>query len=311
MRAVKPVVPVLMAVILSLCIFNPALGDVRPIPVDMLEHGTPPKADGWIVPGREYRDESIHMMLEEQKNYRAETSKGDITIHWAVIEIKDPSQLRTALSYDSFEVKKAATAPEMASYLNPVVCCNDDYAKINNFKGYVVRQGVLYLDNLDEWPEELKQDVLLIDDRGDFHAVRQASSADVQAYTAKLENLEREVVNAFTFGPVLIVDGEVQEITGETGARGLSHATARTVICQLDTLKYAVFVANSPRSGYGTSCRELAEFIVGIFPDCRIAYNLDGGGSSRLFIGQKRINLANGRREIYGMIYFASAIAEE
>ena len=311
MRAGKPAIGVLTAMILSLCFFLPALGDAGSIPMDMLEHGTPPKAGGWIIPDREYRDESIHVVLEEQKNYKAETSKGNITIHWAVIEIKDPSQLRTALSYDSFEEKKAATAPEMAAYLNPVAACNDDYAKINNFKGYVVRQGILYLNNLDEWPEEQKQDVLMIDDQGDFHAVRQASSADVQSYTAELESNGRKVVNAFTFGPVLIADGEVQEINGESSARELDHATARTVICQLDTLKYAVFVANSPRSGYGIDCRELADFIAGVYPDCRIAYNLDGGGSSRLFIGQKRINLANGRREIYGMIYFASAASEE
>ena len=311
MRKVKPVILFMMTAVLSLCILCPALGDIIPIPVDMREHGMPPTTDGWIIPDREYRDESIHMILEAQKNYRAENSKGNITIYWAVIEIRDPSQLRTALNYDSFDDRKAATAEEMAAYLNPVAAFNDDYAKINNFRGYAVRQGILCLDNLDEWPEELKPDVLLIDNRGDFHAVRQASSADIQAYTEALEGSGRNVVNAFTFGPALVIDGEVQEITGETGARGLSHATARTVICQLDTLKYAVFVANSPRNGYGIGCGELAEFITGIFPDCRIAYNLDGGGSSRLFIGQKRVNLANGRREIYGMIYFASAASEK
>ena len=81
-----------------------------------------------------------------------------------MIEIKDPSQLRTVLSYDSFEVKKAATANEMVPYLNAVVAFNDDYVKMNNFKGYVIRQGEFCLDNLDEWKEGLKQDVLLIDD---------------------------------------------------------------------------------------------------------------------------------------------------
>ena len=311
MRTVKPVFLVLMTLTLSLFIIFPVLGDVRPIPLDMKEHGTPPKAEGWIIPDKEYLDESIHVILEEQKNYRAETSDGNITIHWAVIEIEDPSQLRTCLSYDSFDERKAATAPEMVAYVHPVAACNDDYAKINNFKGYVVRQGVLCLNNLDEWPEELKPDVLLIDDRGDFHAVRQASSADVQACTTELENNERKVVNAFTFGPALVIDGEVQEITQETSARQLSHATARTVICQLDKLKYAVFVANSPQNGYGIDCGELAVFIARIFPECKVAYNLDGGGSSRLFIGQKRINLAYGRREIYGMIYFASAASEQ
>ena len=106
MRAVKPVFLVLMALILSLFVIFPVFGDVRPIPLDMTEHGTPPKAEGWIIPDMEYLDESIHVVLEAQKNYRAETSNGNITIHWAVIEIKDPSQLRTCLSFDSFDEKK-------------------------------------------------------------------------------------------------------------------------------------------------------------------------------------------------------------
>ena len=311
MRTGKLVLLVLMTVVLSVCTLCSALADVKPIPLDMLEHGTPPKAEGWIEANKEYEDESIHVVLYERRNYKSKTSDGNITIHWAVIEIKDPSQLRTALSYDSFEEKKAATAPEMVAYLNPVVACNDDYAKINNFKGYVVRQGELCLDNLDEWSEGLKQDVLLIDDQGDFHVVQKASSADVQAFNAELEGSGRKVINAFTFGPAMILDGEIQTITRESSTHELNLATARTVICQLGPLKYAIFAANSPKNGFGINVLELANFIVKTFPDCKVAYNLDGGGSSRLFMGQKRINLANGRREIYGMIYFASAASEE
>ena len=311
MRTGKLVLLVLMTVVLSVCTLCSALADVKPIPLDMLEHGTPPKAEGWIEANKEYEDESIHVVLYERRNYKSKTSDGNITIHWAVIEIKDPSQLRTALSYDSFEEKKAATAPEMVAYLNPVVACNDDYAKINNFKGYVVRQGELCLDNLDEWTEDLKQDVLLIDDQADFHVVQKASSADVQAYTAEMEGQGRTVVNAFTFGPALVINGEVQEIKGKDSTHEVILATARTAICQLGPLKYAIFAADCPQTGYGINCTELANFIVKTYPDCKIAYNLDGGGSSRLFMGQKRVNKANGRREIYGMIYFASAVSED
>ena len=311
MRAGKTVLLVLATAILTLCFVCSAAADVKPIPLDMLEHGTPPKAECWIEPNKEYEDESIHVVLYERRNYKSKTSDGNITIHWAVIDIKDPSQLRTSLSYDSFEEKKAATAPEMVAYLNPVVAINDDYAKINNFKGYVVRQGVFCLDNLDEWSEGLKQDVLLIDDRGDFHVVQKASSADMQAFNAELEGSGRKVVNAFTFGPAMILNGEVQAMPREASTHELNLATARTVICQLGPLQYAVFAANSPKNGYGINVTELANFIIKTFPDCKVAYNLDGGGSSRLFMGQKRINLANGRREIYGMIYFASAVSEE
>ena len=82
-------------------------------------------------------------------------------------------------------------------------------------------------------------------------------------------------------------------------------------IYQLMEAGYAVFAADCPQTGYGINCTELANFIAKTYPDCKVAYNLDGGGSSRLFMGQKRVNKANGRREIYGMIYFASAVSEE
>ena len=174
-----------------------------------------------------------------------------------------------------------------------------------------IRQGTLYLDNLDDWSEDLKQDVLLVDDQGDFHVVQKAASADVKAYTADMEGQGRTVVNAFTFGPALVLDGQVQEIKGKDSTHEVILATARTAICQLGPLKYAVFAADCPKTGFGINCTELANFIVKTYPDCKVAYNLDGGGSSRLFIGQKKLNKANGRREIYGMIYFASAVSED
>ena len=288
-----------------------ASAEVNPIPLDMLEHGTPPKAEGWVEPNKEYEDESIHAVLYERRNYKSKTSDGNITIRWAVIEIKDPSQLRTALSYDSFENKDLATAPEMVAYLNPVVSFNDDYVKMNNYKGYVMRQGVLYSDNLDEWSDELKQDVLIIDDQGDFSVVQKATSADVQVRIAELEGEGRQAINTFTFGPTLVLNGEAQEIKGKDSTHTVITATARTAFCQLDTLKYAVFAADCPQTGYGINCQELANFIVKTFPECKVAYNLDGGGSSRLFMGQKKVNKAMGRREIYGMIYFASAVSED
>ena len=311
MRTGKLVFLVLTIAALALCILSPAAAEVKPIPLNMLEHGTPPKAEGWIVPNREYQDESIHVVLNERGHYKSKTSDGNITIHWVVIEIKDPSQLRTVLSKDSYEDKGGATAQEMVEHINPVVAINDDYVKINNFKGYVVRQGMFCSDTLDEWSEEQKQDVLVIDDAGDFTVVQKASSADVQACLAELETQGKAAVNVFTFGPALVLNGEVQKIQRDDSTHEVILATARTVICQLDTLKYAVFAADSIKNGYGINCTELANFIVKTFPDCKVAYNLDGGGSSRLYLGQKRINTAKGRREIYGMVYFASAASED
>ena len=311
MRTGKKILLLLTIAVLTICVLGSAAADVKPIPLDMLEHGTPPKKSGWITPAKEYQDESIHVVLNERRHYKSKTSDGNITIRWVVIEIKDPSQLRTVLSNDSYENKKGATSQEMVEHVNPVVAINDDYVKINNFKGYVVRQGVFYSDTLDEWKEEMKQDVLIIDSEGDFTVVSKASSAEVKECIAGLEADGKSAVNVFTFGPALVLNGQVQEIKRNDSTHEVILATARTVICQLDTLTYAVFAADSIKNGYGINCTEFANFIVKTFPDCKVAYNLDGGASSRLYMGQKRVNTAKGRREIYGMVYFASAASED
>lgn len=311
MRAKKPFISIALILILVLCFCTASIAEVRPIPIDKLEHGTPPREDGWITPNKEYQDESIHVELFEKSNYKAKSSDHAIKIHWVVVEIKDPSQLRTVLSYDSFEVKAKASATEMIPYINAVVAFNDDYVKMNNFRGYVIRQGEMCLDNLDEWEEAQRPDVLLIDDQGDFSVVRKATSADVHQRTDELAGVSRQIVNAFTFGPTLILNGELLEINREASTHSTNLATARTVFCQLGPLKYAVFTADSPATGDGMNCKEIGEFILKNFPECQVAYNLDGGGSSELFLGKKKVNKAIGRREIHGMIYFASAASED
>ena len=114
-------------------------------------------------------------------------------------------------------------------------------------------------------------------------------------------------MNIFTFGPALVIDGVAQKIERNSSTHSLNLATARTAICQLGPLKYAVFTVDSAKTGYGMNGQELADFIVKKFPECKIAYNLDGGGTSELWLGQKKVNKAIGMREIPGMIYFASA----
>ena len=311
MRAGKLAALVLVTMVLTVWVFCSATAEIKPIPLDINDFGTPPKAECWIVPEREYEDESIHVVLNERKNYDSKSSDGGITIRWVVVEIKDPSQLRTMLSGESFEDKAEFSPAEMVNHINPVIAFNDDYVKMNNYKGYVMRQGVLYSDNLDDWSEDLKQDVLIIDDQGDLSVVQKATSADVQAYIGELESNGRKAVNTFTFGPTLVLNGEALTIQGKDSTHTVITATARTAFCQLDTLKYAVFVADSPKTGYGMNCQEMANFIVKTFPECKVAYNLDGGNSSSLFMGTKKVNRAMGKRNGYGMIYFASAVSED
>ena len=280
--------------------------DVIPLGMDMTVHGMPLREDGWIEPNREYQDESIHVTLYEEQAWSS--GVGRTTVHWAVVEIKDPSQIRSTLSFESYDDMKPAKSEEMVRFVNAVCAINDDYVKISSYKGYVMRQGVFYCDTLDEFEEIKRQDVLIIDDQGDFSTVLKASSAAVQEHLAEMEKQGRKPVNIFTFGPTMIIDGEIQEMKWENSIHSVHIACARAVICQLDHLKYALVAIDGEASeNTGMKAADAAKFILAKFPDCKIAYNLDGGGSSKLHIGNKLVNHARGRREIGGMIYFASA----
>ena len=63
-------------------------------------------------------------------------------------------------------------------------------------------------------------------------------------------------------------------------------------------------------NGVGINLQELADFIPEILPDCKVAYNLDGGGSAHLLINGKMINQTANSRPISDIIYFASAAGD-
>lgn len=296
----------LVAVVLSVLVLSalrPASADVTPLDLDIMTHGAPIQKKGWIS-GGEYQDESIHI-TSYHKSRKPKSSREKTICRWITIQISDPSQLRTAMSMDSYDDPGTVSAKTLAKYVNAVVALNGDYFKYNYDKGYVLRQGVLYRDALDgTW------DSLIIDDQGDFHDVLEATSESMAAAISDLEAQGRKPVNVFTFGPVLIKDGKI--VRDETDYPSEMHyptlATQRIALLQLGTLEYAVVEIDSDGgNGTGMNLGELARFILEIYPDCKMAYNLDGGGSTHLIVNGKQIHYTVSGRAVSDIIYFASA----
>ena len=293
----------LSACLLFLALLLPAFADVVPLDLDIMTHGFPTQRKGWITDG-EYQDESIHI-VSAHKSRKPKSSREKTICRWITIQIADPSQLRTAMSMDSYDDPGTVSAKTLAKHVNAVVALNGDYFKYNYDKGYVLRQGVLYRDALDgTW------DSLIIDDRGDFHDVREATSESMAAALSDLEAQGRKPVNVFTFGPVLVKDGQIyrdeKEYPKEMHYPTL--ATQRIALLQLDELKYAVVEIDSDGgNGTGMNLGELARFILEIYPDCRMAYNLDGGGSTHLIVNGRQIHNTVSGRAVSDIIYFASA----
>ena len=257
-----------------------------------------------------YEDDSIRVQME--------TREQDGTVYRiAWVEIASPSQLRTAIAGgDKVTSTKEAHVDEMAKLNHAIVAINGDfYSHDANKTTYEYRMGVKIRTNTNQ-----AKDMLIIDDQGDFHIVM-AQKKDAQK--AELQALADEytIMNAFTFGPALVKDGELITCRKDYGYAP-NDKTARTALGQLDSLSYVFVVAEGKETPVkGLTHQQLANFMFEL--GCRDAFNLDGGGSSYLYWGAPGFTgptanhpmyynvMMAGHRTISDIIYFATAVPEE
>ncbi len=258
-----------------------------------------------------YQDSTIAVVIESGRfEDRCDYWTADITI-------KDPSQIRTSAAKGDFRSKGTRDGLELCNILNAVLGLNGDF--VNGTEkldfGYVVRQGVLFRDNLDtagRWNSHL-MDVLAIDEDGDFHIVRRAKAGDI----AEMKVDGKRIMNSFCFGPALVVDGEtVQDFDGaDTWMNmGREYERQRIAFCQVEKLHYKVVCCSGPYTNTSTLMKStgltLTDFTRLVAEQgVQIAYNLDGGDSSLLYFHGKRINEKPNQsiRKLQDVIYFVSA----
>lgn len=274
-----------------------ASASITPLPLDSDVGGAHPwKKENRLGEDKlEYKDESIHVKVEKFRH-------NGLRYIVAYVDIVDPSQIRTAASYGTYDDHRYVKTQIIAKSVNSIVCVNGDFFKYNDF-GYLIRQGQL----LRERPDA-EHDVLLIDNMGDFHVLTLPTLDDINQYIANMEE-GRYVVNSFNFGPILIQDGNVLE--PETKFYQSTKKQQRVAIVQRGPLSYAIVQADGKTdSSVGINLKKFAVAIKEIIPDAQIAYNLDGGGSAHVVYLDKVLNSNSSSRSICDILYFTS-IADE
>ena len=275
------------------CLIAGAAADVYTLPVDSSPAPAPNPAG--YVSETAYEDETISVTLESKKI-------GDSVYNIAWVKIADPSQLRTALA-GPYGSKKTAKPLEMAMASNAVVAINGDYFQYSA-RGYTVRQGETFIKTL----SKKGLDLLIIDEAANFHIIKKSSKKELAAFMES----GHTIVNAFTFGPALVKDGEVQTIYNSYGFAPQDRAP-RVGIGQMGPLEYVLVMVDGRMDDYsrGITIKMLAEFMGEL--GCQQAFNLDGGGSSAMVFGGKYFNRMDDKsaRNISDIIYFASAIPED
>ena len=120
--------------------------------------------------------------------------------------------------------------------------------------------------------------------------------------------IDEGAVQSFTFGPLLVNDGEAVELPEKyIISTKDTIREPRTAIGQVDANHYVLVVADGRRDGWsdkGMTLQELQQVFVE--QGCKVAYNLDGGGSATMILGSQRVNKTSGSRErdVSDIVYF-------
>ncbi|MCD7772865.1 MAG: phosphodiester glycosidase family protein [Ruminococcus sp.] len=223
---------------------------------------------GTTVTESSYSDENITITITE---YR----ENDTSIYVADVVLASAEYLKTAFAQSAYGKNVTEKTSSIAEGVGAILAINGDYYGSQE-NGYVLRNGVIYRDTASSDAEDL-----VIYSDGGFGIV---SESEVTAD----ELLESGAEQVLSFGPALVVDGEVSVSEGEEVGKAKA-SNPRTAIGIIDSLHY-VFVVSDGRTSEsaGLSLSELAEFIQGL--GVTTAYNLDGGGSSTMYFNGEVVN---------------------
>ena len=274
----------ILLLLLCLCFALPALAEEYSLPIDF-SGGYVPNPDGFTKDS--YEDASLSVKMEKRD---IDGVRYDI----AWIKVASPTQLRTAIAGKPNEIV-AEKPGRMARKANAVVAINGDFY-VQRKDGLIYRQGQAFRYLLN--PEK---DVLFL-----------GSETQTSELVAFLQS-GRTIINAFTFGPAIVKDGQALPIPETYLTRFDSAVRApRTVIAQIGPLEY-VFVEAEGRVKHskGVTTDQMGQFMVEL--GVQTAYCMDGGNSSiMLFNGRYYdANYAASEREQSDIIYVCSAVPNE
>jgi exopolysaccharide biosynthesis protein len=265
------------------------VNDVSYLDTDMETVGRAPVEANFTDAG--YSDDTIVVEIQQ-------ITQDDSIYHVAYVKIATPSQLRTYVAGGLSGTRTSPTTT-LARSVNAVVAVNGDfYSKSTG--GYIVRQG----ETVRKKPSN-NYDLLLIDENADFHLLLAGKATQADGITALIK--DHEIVNAFFFGPALVMDGETCEIDKEYGWDPFA-VNPRAAIGQIGPLTYAVVTVDGRiDQSVGVTLPTLAAFMKQI--GCVQAYNLDGGNSSALVFHNQMLSIKGDytERSVSDILYFASA----
>ena len=262
-----------------------------------------PNADYPLVTDSLYMDESIRIEITKMRRY-------DSDLYVADVRIKDPSLLKTALAQDKdgneygMNIKEKPSV--IAKRVGAILAVNGDFYGTNE-SGYVIRNGIIYRDTIRP-SNDADSDLSYFDD---LAIMRDGSfvTFDEKDYTAQ-EVWDKGAIHVLTFGPTLVLDGEIAvDKNAEVGLAWSGTTNPRCAIGYVSRGHYLLIVVDGRcDQSPGTSLWQLADVFCEL--GAETAYNLDGGGSATMIFNGKLINTPytnwnkpSGERRVSDIVY--------
>ena len=258
--------------------------------------GVPLQKDGYDLENMTYEDPSITVKITtgrfEETNYMV-----------AYVKVANATQVRSTMS-GSYSTDDTIGGIAMAKATNAALAINGDFFSSRRNVGYTARMGREFKNKCNG-----TYDVMVIDDKGDLHIIKAPTKDDMIAFKEQLEADGGSIINGYTFGPGLVINGEKQ--TGFVDMdNAADRAAQRMCLAQIGPLEYLCISSEGPEDpgSTGLTLEQFAE-LVASFEGVINAYNLDGGSSSTMVFNRDKVNSPNNpkRRPLKDIIYFASA----
>ena len=177
---------------------------------------------------------------------------------------------------------RAVNRPKLyniAQYYQAVLAVNGDFLDHHSDdpKGVIIRDGIVFADD-----DENATLAFMPDGAMRIFAAGEVTADDL---------LTQGVNNAFSFGPVLINDGVIQD---GLDTHYLRKKNPRCAVGMIEPYHYKLIVVDGRDGDYSTgmTLTELAELFASY--DCGVAYNFDGGASATMAFMGENINQYGG-----------------
>jgi len=233
-----------------------------------------------------YSNDHLNIVMTEIREHQTQ-------VHIAEIRVSSARYLLTAFAKDTYGRNIFKKPTNITKDKDAVFVINgDNYGAQET--GYVIRNGILYRES-----GHNRKEVMCIMPNGDlyFTHAKQESAKEL---------MSKGVWQSFSFGPVLINNGEI--VIRTDAEVDLCYATnPRTAIGMVEPLHYYIIVADGrTKESHGLSLYEMADIFLRL--GCTKAYNLDGGGSSTMLFQGKIVNFPTGdgtfyEREVSDVLY--------